>query len=163
MIMIYCMLIVAISVFSLCFITLVKETRKDFENIGGAIEVGLGLLFFIGMMVFVIIMDYETSNAEEYMTNEFTFVYSTESTDKRVKFIDVYGREQDLGVSGVSGIIGGDPSFEIKDENILRYKVLANKKKSCTVDYVSITKDVADMVEYPYAKTLEASTTTKED
>ena len=157
------MLVLAISLFTALFITLVKESRKDWENMAGAIEVGLALAFVIGMTVFVIVFDYQTSHANVYTTNDFTFVYSTESEAKRVKFIDACGREQDLTFWSTSKTIGGSPTFEIKDENSLTYKMLANKKKTCTIEYLCITKELADEVEYPYEKTLEASTTTKGD
>lgn len=157
------MLILAISVFTVLFITLIKETRKDLENIAGTIEVGLALAFVIGMTIFVIVFDYKSSKADVYTTDDFTFVYSTESETKRVKFIDACGREQDLEFFGTSKSFGGNSTFEIKDENLLTYTILANKKKTCIVTYVCITKELADEVEYPYEKTLEASTAAKGD
>ena len=163
MIPVYCMLVAIISVFTASFIIFIKEPRKDLENIAKTVTIGLGLVGFIGLTVFVAIFHYQLANAEVYTTDDFTFVYSTESTTKHVKFVDAYNRRHNLDFSGASTILGGASAFEVKDENLLRYKLLANKEKTCIIEYVCITKDVADAVECPYEKTLEASTTTKGD
>jgi hypothetical protein len=99
----------------------------------------------------VIVPQYYNSKAKHYSTSDFVFSYDTYG-NIQITFVDNYGRKQE------QSFLQYKNNLKMGSENKLTYKVLTNKKKTCSIEEVIITKEVADKVEFPYRKTLSAST-----
>ena len=129
--------------------------KKDFDFIISILFYAICVLSICyALCISSIAYDIETKNAETYTTNDFTFIYETKTKYECVKFIDAYGREQELEISD------NFPTNRVNvcDENKLTYKILSNKKRRCVIDEVCITEELAEAVKYDYNQTLTAST-----